>query len=338
MGFEKATRSDIFAKVFLIAPSGGGKSFSALRMAKGMAERLKELNHEDVRIAYIGTEGSRDKYYADEFDYDLLQLRNDFSPERYIDAIDTAIEDGYKVVIIDSLTHEWMGRGGCLEIHSKMSGNSYTNWQKVTPRHDNFMDKILDSDLYLIGTIRGKDKYVLEEENGKNVPKKVGLGYQQRDDTEYMATVSLTLEQSTNFFTAVKDNTHLFEDRNGIITEKDGRAIIDWCNSGDVNKKKKELEKARKEAADKVKANERNEAEAITMETKIQKINAKQDNSVEGLQKKLTEVCKKLSLDGKKEAVAMILTDIAGTPNPKKITDFNLLEDAIQHLDDIAGQ
>lgn len=338
MGFEKATRSDIFAKVFLIAPSGGGKSYSALRMAKGMAERLKELNKENVRIAYIGTEGSRDKYYANEFDYDLLQIRNDFAPERYIDAIDTAIEAGYQVVIIDSLTHEWMGKGGCLEIHGKMSGNSYTNWQKITPRHDKFIDKILDSDLYIIGTIRGKDKYVLEEENGKNVPKKVGLGYQQRDDIEYMATVSLTLEQSTNYFTSVKDNTHLFEDRNGIISEKDGSAIIDWCNSGDIDTKRKDLARARREVADKIKANEENEVRMIERETGIQKDRSKKDKSIGGLQTELTEICKKLSLDGKKEVVSAILVEISGTPNPKKITDVNVLEAAIQGLIDIDTQ
>jgi len=332
VGFNKAIRDNIFAKVFMIAPSGGGKSYSALRMAKGMAERLSEVNNTKERIAYIGTEGSRDKYYADEFDYDLLQIKNNFAPENYVDAIDEAIDAGYKIVVIDSMSHEWAGKGGCLEIHSKMAGNSYTNWQKVTPRHDKFMDKVLDSELFIVGTIRGKDKYVLEEENGKSVPRKVNLGYQQRDDTEYIATLSIQLEQETHLYNAVKDNTHLFEGQNAIVTEKDGRSIIDWCTGGDIKSKKAELQKSKQEAMNKIKSNEENEAEELEKEAQKKRKTITKDNSLETVKKQIMEFCKALSQDGKKDAVAIILTDIAGTPNPMKIEDIDIAERALESL------
>jgi hypothetical protein len=127
-GFQKATRDNIWAKILLISPSGGGKSYSALTLASGVAEGLAEKSGIEQRVAFIGSESSRDRYYAEEFDYDLLQLSAPFTPESYVNAVDLAINSGYKVVVIDSLTHEWAGQGGVLEIHSKIPGNSYTAW------------------------------------------------------------------------------------------------------------------------------------------------------------------------------------------------------------------
>ena len=127
-GFKKAVRDYIWAKVLLVSPSGGGKSFGALRLTKGMVKAHEEKTREKAKVAFIGTESSRDKYYANEFDYDLLQLSAPFTPESYIEAIQTAIDGGYKFLIIDSTTHEWAGTGGILDIHSKIPGNSYTAW------------------------------------------------------------------------------------------------------------------------------------------------------------------------------------------------------------------
>ena len=42
------------------------------------------------------------------------------------------------------------------------------------------------------------------------------------------------MDQDTHHFSAAKDNTHLFEDRFELLTEKDGEAIWEWANSGDV--------------------------------------------------------------------------------------------------------
>lgn len=120
-GFQKAKREQVYLKVLLSGASGSGKSYSALRLAKGIAEAG------GGQIAYIGTEGSRDKYYANEFDYDLLQLEEPYSPEKYIEAIDAAVDGGYTVLIIDSTTHEWTYIN---DVHDKMPGNSFTNWGK----------------------------------------------------------------------------------------------------------------------------------------------------------------------------------------------------------------
>ena len=173
IGFQKAKREQVWLKVLLSGASGSGKSYSALKVATGIAKECGS------GIAYIGTEGSRNKYYADEFDYDLLELEEPFECEKYIEAIDAAVEAGYKVLIIDSMTHEWKWLN---DVHDKMPGNSFTNWGKLKPRHHKFMDKVLNSPIHIIATARGKDDWVLEDKNGKQVPKKVGMGQQQDKD------------------------------------------------------------------------------------------------------------------------------------------------------------
>lgn len=139
MGFQKAKREQLWLKILLAGPSGSGKTYSALRLAKGIAEAANS------RYAAIDTENGRIRYYANEFDFDDLQLEAPYTPEKYIEAINTAVSAGYKVLIVDSITHEW---DYCIDIHDKMPGNSYTNWGKVTPRHDAFMEKILQSPIH----------------------------------------------------------------------------------------------------------------------------------------------------------------------------------------------
>lgn len=94
------------------------------------------------------------------------------------------------------------------------------------------MDKILESPCHIIVTARGKDEYVLEEKNGKQQPKKIGMGVQQEKDIEYNYTVTFNLHQDTNVAECLKDNTHLFEGKYEKLTEADGVALYNWANKG----------------------------------------------------------------------------------------------------------
>lgn len=224
-GFQKARREQLWAKILLAGPSGSGKTYSALRLATGLARQC------GGRIAAIDTENGRIRYYAGEFDFDDLQLEEPFTPEKYIEAIRTAASAGYKVLIVDSLTHEW---NYCVQTHDKMPGNGYTNWGKITPRHDAFIEVVLQTPMHVIATVRGKDEYILEEKNGRQIPRKVGLGYRQRDNTEYEYTITFNLAQDTHIAEVMKDNTHLFEGRYEMLTEADGEAIYRWANTGET--------------------------------------------------------------------------------------------------------
>lgn len=225
MAFVQAKREQVWLKVLLTGASGSGKSFSALRLAKGIAEKCNS------EIAYIGTEGSRDKYYADKFNYALLQLEAPYSTDKYIKAIDEAVASGFKVLIIDSISHEWQWLN---ETHDKMPGNSFTNWGKLKPKHKEFMEKILHSPIHVICAARGKTEWTLEDKNGKQVPKKVGMGYETDKQISYEFTVSLMLDQESHVASTDKDNTQLFDGKYEVLTEQHGMDLYAWANDGEV--------------------------------------------------------------------------------------------------------
>jgi len=240
MGFRKAVKEKIKVKLLLAGSSGSGKTYSALRLAQGIA------NKEGGRIAVIDTEQSRSCYYSQNFDFDVMDL-TEFSPESYIAAIDEAVKAGeYSVLVIDSTTQEW---DFLLDIHNKMPGNSFTNWAKLTPRHDAFVRKILETPMHIICTVRGKDEYVLEEKNGKQMPKKVGMGYKQRGGMEYEYTVTFNLAQDTHVANATKDNTGIFDGKYEVLTEAHGEKLWNWANDGakPADKPKEKEETVKKE-------------------------------------------------------------------------------------------
>jgi hypothetical protein len=222
--FKRAERTQVKVRIAMIGPSGSGKTYSALRLAKGMGGKT----------ALIDTENRRSEYYATEFDFDVLQLNPPFTPERYIEAITAAESAGYDNLIIDSISHEWMGTGGLLQDKDKMTDkNDFTKWGKLTPRHDRFIDKIVRCNLHLIVTLRGKDEYVLtSNENGKQTPKKIGMGAQQRDGLEYECTVSFMMDQEKHVAEVMKDNTHLFEGKYDVLTEEHGKLLKQWASEG----------------------------------------------------------------------------------------------------------
>ena len=300
MAFQKAKREQVWTKILLAGPSGSGKTYTALRLAMGLAKKA------GGRVAAIDTENGRIRYYADEFDFDDLQLE-DHEPEKYIEAINEAVDGGYSVLIIDSATHEW---DYCLDIHNKMPGNSYINWAKITPRHDAFMETILQTPIHIIATVRGKDEYVLEEKNGKQTPKKVGIGFKQRDNTEYNFTVTFNLAQDTHVADAMKDNTHIFEGRYEVLTEKDGEKIYDWANSGIKAEPKQKPVKAE-----------------ISPEDKLAK-------AIEMIDSKAKEV---ISLGVSKQDVGSVIMEACGTANYKKITDIEVAKKTYNAICNLIG-
>ena len=221
---RKAQRKQAKIKLALQGSSGSGKTYSALLLASGMTAWPK--------IAVIDTENHSADLYAHMGEFNVLQLSKPFSPERYIAAIETCEEAGMEVIIIDSITHEWDGSGGILDVHGNLPGNSFANWAKMTPRHNAFVQRILESPCHIICTIRTKTDYVLSEKNGKMVPEKVGLKGITRDGMDYEFTIVLDLDLKHNA-SASKDRTGLFMDKpEGIITQEYGRRILQWCNRG----------------------------------------------------------------------------------------------------------
>ena len=230
---KRAVREKIYPKLALFAPSGGGKSYSALRLATGMAEEIAAETGQEAKILVANTEQKRGYYYANEFEYDIVDVEAPHEPEKYIDLINFAVESGYSILIIDSASHEWEGKGGCLELQQR-AGGTYQSWAKVTPRHTRFINAIADSPIVIIATMRAKDQYeVNKDERGKTTVQKIGVGAKQREGFEYEFTCTFMLDVKTNTAEVSKDNTHLFESMGPkLLTEEDGKRIIQWANSG----------------------------------------------------------------------------------------------------------
>lgn len=231
---KKAKREKIYVKVALMAPSGGGKTYGGLRLASGMAEEIKKETGKDAKILLANTEQKRGYYYANEFDYDIVDIEPPHNPEKYVELIDFAVSEGYDILIIDSSSHEWEGKGGCLELQQQ-AGGTYQAWGKITPRHNRFIDAIADSPIHIIATMRGKDQYeVNKDDRGKTSVQKLGVGAKQRDGFEYEFTCTFLIDQKTNCAEVQKDNTHIFEGEGPtLLTENHGRKIIQWANSGE---------------------------------------------------------------------------------------------------------
>lgn len=230
---NQAKRELIWTKTALMGASGSGKTYSALRLATGMLEKLKELGQEkNGKILLANTEASRGRYYANEFNYHIVDVGAPHNPERYVELIDFVVKNNYPILILDSSSHEWEGKGGCLELHQQ-AGGTFQSWAKVTPRHDKFIQAIADSPIHIIATMRGKDQYEIEKnESGKSNVKKLGVGAQQRQGFEYEFTATFSIDKS--LATVQKDNTHIFEGSSGeVLSETFGKKIIEWANSGE---------------------------------------------------------------------------------------------------------
>ena len=226
MELKRATRKQVKLRMGLSAVSGGGKTYSALKLAHGLVGDW-------TKIAVIDTETGSASLYSHLGDFNTIELKAPYSPERYIEAIKACESAGIEVCIIDSITHEWDGKGGIIEISNSMSGNSFTNWAKLTPRHDAFIQSILQSSMHMITCVRRKQDYEkTKDSSGKLKVEKAGLKEVTRDGFEYELTLNFNLDLN-HHATASKDRTGLFMDKpDFVITEETGKMIKQWCESG----------------------------------------------------------------------------------------------------------
>jgi hypothetical protein len=226
MKLQKAERHQVKLRIGLTGPSGFGKTYSALLLAYGMTNDWK-------KIALIDTENSSASLYSHLGDFNVLSLEEPFSPERYIKAIKVCEESDMEIIIIDSISAEWQGKGGCLEIQEQLGGR-FQDWAKVTPRHNSFIDAIIQSKSHVIITTRSKVDYSLDKDsNGKTKVMKLGTKSITREGLEYELTVNFELLNDNHLVSTSKDRTELFSGKpEFVINSSTGKKLIDWCNQG----------------------------------------------------------------------------------------------------------
>jgi len=223
---KKAVRQQRKARIDLTGPSGAGKTYTALSIAAGFGGK----------ILLLDSERSSASLFADEFDFDIIELP-DLKIETYFKAIELLA--GYDVGIIDSLSHAWEGVNEEVQNATmrSSSSNSFQQWGKVgNPLYNKLLEKMLSLPCHLITTMRVKSDYVMEEytSNGKTMtrPKKIGLAPKFREGGEYEFDVVGNLDLEHNL---IIEKTRLpFLD--GQVINKPGRVlgekIAEFLNSG----------------------------------------------------------------------------------------------------------
>jgi len=234
---RKATKQKVKLRLALVGASGSGKTWSALKIAKGIGDKILIADSEN---------GSAD-LYADQigFDYDVAPITSPYTPAKYIEIITLAEKNGYDVLIIDSLSHAWAGEGGLLDQQgnkAEQTGNSWTAWRTITPQHNELVEKMLGCKLHLIVTMRAKTEYAQEKDDkGRTLVRKIGLAPIQRDGLEYEFTIVFDITHS-HTVSASKDRTGLFDNVIEKPSEETGLRLKTWLDSGAEPPKEKTVE------------------------------------------------------------------------------------------------
>lgn len=227
--FAPATKEQAKARIALDGPSGSGKTWSALSIAQGLGRR----------IAVIDTERGSASKYAGDFKFDTLQMHT-YDPRDLVKALSAAAGAGYDVVIVDSLSHFWMGKGGMLEqvdgfTKRSPSGNSFGGWKDARPIEREMIDGLLAYPGHVIVTMRTKTEWVITENNqGKKEPKKIGLKAEQRDGLEYEFDIVGDLDLDHNLVVSKSRMSALADKVITRPTADMGAEILAWLSNGNA--------------------------------------------------------------------------------------------------------
>lgn len=222
-GFKRATKAQAKLRAAIFGPSGAGKTYTSLRVATGLGGR----------VAVIDTERGSASKYSDRFEFDVLEL-DDQSIDGYVDAIRLAGDEGYSVLVIDSLSHAWQTLLEEVEklAKAKYRGNTWSAWSEGTPMQRKLVGAILNFPGHVLATMRSKTEWTTVDNNGKKTPQRVGLAPEQGKGVEY--EFDLLVEISTEHIAnVIKDRTGKFQDK--LIDRPDeqfGRDLAAWLADG----------------------------------------------------------------------------------------------------------
>ena len=225
--FRKAEKRRAKLRLALMGPAGSGKTFTALRVARGLVG-------ENGRIALLDTEHGSSEKYAGEHDFDVCPIDR-YSPADYLRVIQAAEEAGYDCLIIDSLSHEWAGEGGILNFVDNDPGrNKFSSaWGKATPMHLKFIESILKPKMHIIGTLRVKMAYeIITNDRGKKEPVKIGLAPVTRAGMEYEFDVLGAIDLDGTLTVQKTRCSALRDYRERFAGEAFGETLRAWLEDG----------------------------------------------------------------------------------------------------------
>lgn len=230
-----AKRRAVPMLISLAGVSGSGKTYSALLLAAGLAGSKGS-------VGFLDTENGRGAMYADSpgiqaalpNGYEIAEMREPFSPSRYSEAVETFEKQGCKVLVIDSMTHEWEGYGGCSDIAENNKLRGMPNWAKAKMEHKRMMNHLLASSMHVIFCLRAREKVkIMKNSQGKEEFVQQGLQPIQEKNFTFEMTLSLLLDEKTHRPEVTKcpePLLHLFEGNQALVTKQMGEKLRAWSD------------------------------------------------------------------------------------------------------------
>jgi hypothetical protein len=225
MEIKPASQKGKKLRIGLSGASGFGKSFSALVMASGMTNDWKN-------ICVIDSECSSSSLYSHLGAFNTIDIDAPFTPEKFCEAIKLAEDSKMDIIIIDSISAEWSGSGGCLDIHEQLGGR-FQDWGPVKKRHQAFINSILQSKCHIITCVRRKVEYSLDKDsNGRTKVFKLGTKEITQEGYEYELDLNFELINESHLAKATKDRLGLYMNKpEFVINSATGKKLIAWVNS-----------------------------------------------------------------------------------------------------------
>lgn len=240
---KRAERKQARLRLAVGAASNGGKTWTSLELAFGLVEELIAqgvfTGTLEGKVGMVDTERKSGHLYSHLGPYDVLELAPPYTVERYVKAKEQLERAGYAVIILDSISHAWVGEGGVLSLLNRF--DDHERFRKfnseVNPKQDEFVDAMLRSPCHIIATMRSKTAWVMEqvEKKGRTVhqPKRIGMAPIQRPGIEYEFTTMLDLDTDSNVARVVKNRCPVFRDwQPKRITREHGRQLARWLLEG----------------------------------------------------------------------------------------------------------
>lgn len=238
MAFELATRRKTKLRLALEGPAGSGKTLSSLLIAFGITGDWSKVGIADTEhcraLAYVGREEKT--WSVGQFRHQPLDPP--YTLSRYLDVMKEAERAGLEVLILDSISHAWMGKGGILDYvneatRASQSKNSFNAWDKGTKAQDTFVEAIMASPMHIIATMRVKTAWdIVEDERGKKKPVKIGQAAVQRASTDYEFDVIFTMTNDGHYAEVGKDTTGLYDGRIFVPGPEIGMQFLAWSEEG----------------------------------------------------------------------------------------------------------
>jgi len=244
ISIQQAERAGARLVISLAGISGSGKTLTGLLLAYGM------VNGDGSKVGLLCTENRRGRLYASRDTYEKVReslgmkempqpfmvgdLEPPFSPKRYIEAIMQFQRAGVKVLVVDSVSHEWEGQGGCEDI-AVAQNPRLPDWATAKREHKAFVNTLLQSDMHIIVCCRAREKVKISKDGGKTKVESIGIQPVTEKNFMFEMTASLLMWDEGKTQEVIKCPSELRDilgREKGYITAADGKRLAEWVDGG----------------------------------------------------------------------------------------------------------